>query len=441
MGWRPTHRLAAALLGCALMVGLLLVAPANGRPTPDRRAATPGVATVASSADVGDVLDYWTPARMARAKPLGLDVDGNRLAPRPRATGRTTARATVAVPRSAGKLFFTTPQGDAVCSAAAVNTAQRDVIITAAHCAHTGPGFLLTPASYYTNFLFVPRYNNGSAPDGAWVGVRAITHRQWIEDEDLAYDQALIEVAPRGGANLVDVVGGNGLAWNYPARQSDVRVWGWPAEAPYNGETAHRCAGSTSSFAGTADAKIACPMTGGASGGPWFLSMTGAHVGFIWAVTSRRTVTGEKYLIARPLTSAIQTLLAAAARTSGPVATRPASARAAQRPRVALRAIPARVGSGQLLRLRVRTTRGTRVVLRVRTSRSAPWTRSRVGRTNSDGLVEFRLRPAKPERRWYRAYTARAASDPVRVSVHRCPLPYDRSAAVVDAIRCTRPVG
>ncbi|THJ00970.1 hypothetical protein E7Z54_11405, partial [Nocardioides sp.] len=322
------RRLGAVLLGCALVVGLLLVAPANGRPTPDRPAlAAPTVATVASPADVDDVLDYWTPARKAGAEPMVLDADGNRVAARAAAAGHATARTTATVPRSAGKLFFTTPQGDAVCSAAAVNTAQRDVIITAAHCAHTGPGFLLTPPSYYTNFLFVPRYSNGSAPDGQWVGIRAITHRQWIEDEDLAYDQALIEVAPRGGAKLVDVVGGNGLAWNYPARESDVSVWGWPAEAPYTGETAHRCTGSTSSFSGTADAKIACPMTGGASGGPWFLSMIGPHVGFIWAVTSRRTVTGEKYLIARPLTSAIQTLLAAAARASGPVAARPASAR------------------------------------------------------------------------------------------------------------------
>jgi V8-like Glu-specific endopeptidase len=302
---------------------------------------------------------------MAAADPLGLDAVGNLLAPRPAATGRTASRPGVVVPRSAGKLFFTTPQGDAVCSAAAVHTPQRDVIITAAHCAHTGPGGLLRPSRYFTNFLFVPRYTDGSAPDGRWVGVRAVTHRQWIEDENLAFDQALIEVAPRAGRNLVDVVGGNGLAWNYPARQAEVRVWGWPAEAPYNGETAQRCFGPTASFSGTRDAQIACPMTGGASGGPWFLSMINPNVGFIWAVTSRRTITGPKLLIARPLTSSITTLLSAAARASSPAVVRPASSRIAARPRIVLRAIPSTVGRGQLLRLRVRTTPGTRVVFRV----------------------------------------------------------------------------
>jgi hypothetical protein len=64
-----------------------------------------------------------------------------------------------------------------------------------------------------------------------------------------------------------------------------------------------------------------------------------------------------------------------------------------------------------------------------------------LARTNPDGVLEFRLRPVTPGRRWYRAHTARTVSDPVRVLVHRCPLPYNRSPAVVEATGCTVPVG
>ena len=408
------------------------------------------MATVASAVDADDVLGYWTTRRMADARPLDLDAAGNLLTPRASATPRTSARA-ARVPRSAGKLFFTTPSGDAVCSAATVNTAQKNVIITAAHCAHTGPGGLLSPSRYFTNFLFVPRYTNGSAPDGRWVGARAVTHPQWIRSENLAYDQALIEVLPRNGRRLVDVVGGNGLAWNYPQRESDVRVWGWPAESPYSGEYAHRCVGATSSFAGSGDAKIACPMNGGASGGPWFLGMLDDNVGFIWAVTSRRTTTGTKYLIAYPLTGSIRNLLAAT-QESGAAAGQPTAARAsAPAPdgtsaRVAtraggihFRAVQQHVGRGQVVRLRARTTRDTRIVLRVKLSRSASWQWIQVKRTNGDGVVEFRHRPRKAGVRWYQVRTSRARSEPVRVRVHWCPLPYDRSRSVVEDTGCTNP--
>ncbi len=441
------------------MLGLLLAVPVTGGATASERSArvVPArTATVATAADADEVLAYWTRRRMAAALPLGLDAAGDLLVPRTGAAPRTSARATTSTPRSAGKLFFTTPGGDAVCSAAAVNTAQKNVIITAAHCAHTGPGGLLSPSRYFTNFLFVPRYRNGSAPDGRWVGARAVTHSQWVRNGDLAYDQALIEVLPRNGRRLVDVVGGNGLAWNHPPRQTDVRVWGWPAESPYSGEYAHRCAGSTSSFAGSGDAKIACAMNGGASGGPWYLGMLYRDVGFIWAITSRRTTSGTKYLIAYPLTGAIRNLLAAT-RDSSALAATPAPARpamahttgsapaptsgrlAARAGGIRFRAVRRHEGRGQVVRLRARTTRDTRIVLRVKLSRRASWQVVDVKRTNSDGIVEFRHRPRRAGLRWYHVRTQRASSDPVRVRVHWCPLPYQRSRAVVDAIDCTNP--
>lgn len=436
-------------MGCVLALGFLLATPAAGRVRSDGAEGAAGPvafahASFAQSLDTTGVEEYWTADRMRAARPLGLDEVGNAITPRAAAPRSASRAAVLAAPRSVGKLFFTAPEGNAVCSAAAVNTAEKNVIITAAHCAHSGMpkacGLLGTqtcPGQYYTNFLFVPRYANGAAPDGEWVGTRAITHRQWIDAEDLEFDQALIEVAPRNGVNLVSVVGGNGVAWNYPATESDIRVWGWPAETPYNGETVQRCGGNTTPFNGSGDAKIPCPLTGGASGGPWFISMANANVGFIWAVTSRRTISGPAHLIAHPLGRSILSLLSVA-RSSRVVSS--TTARAASRASISLRAVPPRVGRGQLVRLRSRTSANTRVVLGVRYSARGAWHRVQVKRTGADGIVEFGQQPARVGLRWYRVRTA-TASEIVRVRVYPCPLPVDRTPAVVDATGCTAPVG
>jgi V8-like Glu-specific endopeptidase len=440
------------MLATVLVAALLLVAPPGGAAgvVP---AAAPLPDVVAGDLDPGGVRAYWTERRMRSAVPLDLDVVGDLIAPSPPARGRVSARAALTSPRSVGKLFFTTPQGPAVCSAAAVNTAQKNVIITAAHCAHTGPrnpcGLLRNCPSYFTKFLFVPRFANGSAPDGSWVGTRAVTHRQWVEGEDLDFDQALIEVAPRNGRNLVDVVGGNGLAWGFPARQTDVHVWGWPAEAPYDGQSVQRCVGSTASLDSSGDAFIPCPLNGGASGGPWFIGMVSPHVGFIWAVTSRRTVSGKQYLLAHPLDSSIKSLLYNArinARVSGtvavPVQSNPSvltsrTVRAVGTPSVA----PLRfnVGRGQRAVLRARAAAGTTLVLDVRYSLRGRWSRLRSGRVGSTRTLDFTLRVGTAGDRWYRVRTATRRSSAARIRIHPCPLPYDRSPAVVDATACSGP--
>lgn len=443
-------RWSAAAIGCVLALGFLLATPAEGRVRSEGQGPVAlANAAVATSLDPTGVESYWTADRMRAARPLGLDELGDLIRPRP-ATPRSTSRAAaLAAPRSVGKLFFTTPEGNAVCSAASVNTAAKNLIITAAHCAHSGMpkrcGFLggqTCPGAYFTNFLFVPRYADGSAPDGKWVGTRAYTHSQWVNEEDLAFDQALIAVAPRAGRNLVNVVGGNAVAWNYPIREDRVGVWGWPAESPYDGETVQKCAGSTTLFDGS-DAKIACPMNGGASGGPWFISMTNANVGYIWAVTSRRTTSGTPYLIADPFGNEIKTLFSSArtntpARVAAPTPAPRVSTRAALIPLVAT---PNLVQRGQLVRLRARTSARTRTYLSVKYSAAGAWHRIGSKRTDSNGVVVYSVRPTRVGVQWFRVRTATRKSGAVGVRVVACPLPLDRSLAVVSATGCTQPVG
>ncbi|HWI42848.1 MAG TPA: hypothetical protein VNS81_04475 [Nocardioides sp.] len=450
MNARPAGRLGAVLLGILLVVGLLVSSPGRGAaaPDPDPVGDLVDAVTLATPADAADVRAYWTPQRMEAAIPLGLDpagehTTGQASTTRPRAAARTAARSTP-TPRSVGKLFFSVDGGDAVCSASAVNTPGRDVIITAGHCAHDGGptcGLLgCTPGKYYSNFLFVPRYANGAGPDGSWVGSRAITHQQWIDSGDSTYDQALIEVLPNRGRRLVDVVGGNGIAWNYPVRESGIAIWGWPAEAPYDGETVRSCYGSTDSFEGSADAGMSCPLTGGASGGPWFIAMVNRNVGFIWAVTSRRTLIGAPALLAHPITDAIRGLVAVAD-ARAVVAPRGIEPRpVARAARVVLRAQRRHVGAGQLIQLTVHTRAHAKVVLEVRWKRHGRWHRVAAKHANRHRVAVFSSRAKRPGLRWYRARALHRATGSLRLRVLPCPIPLHGGSGGA-ALGCSAPTG
>lgn len=427
---------AATLLG-----GLPAVAPSA-----TARAADPRPAPVVQPVSSAGVREFWTPRRMREAVPLDLDSAGDQvLTGADPVPGRVAGRAPTGL-RSTGKLFFSDSGGTAVCSASSINTPGRNLIITAGHCVHglrIGCQILCGSRHYYGNFLFVPGYDHQVAPYGTWVGVRVVAQPQWVASEDTSRDQALIAVAPLGGQNLVDVVGGNGLAWNYPAREDGVRIVGWPAQAPYDGESRQECLGSTipTTIADTpSDAEMSCPMTGGASGGPWFVRMASADTGFIFAVTSRRTTSGPPVLLATPLDSSIEAMLTAAQVTGRPVVGR-VDARPKRKPRLRLVATATSVGFGESYQLVAETRRVRRIVLQVRTVPGAPW--QRVARARVHGDVTVFDQAVPPGTRWYRVKVrgAKRHSRPVVVTVGPCPLPLDRSPGVVSNTRCTSPVG
>lgn len=330
---RPMATLATSTLFVTLLAGT------NADAAPQRAAqephARPGdvvsVTAAAEPAEARVVRDFWTPARMRAAQPLGIvapvadaaqdvvkeltDAAGGVVtepldeAAEDEETDAVTARRRPRVPRTAGKLFFTDAERTPyVCSAAAINTRRKNQVITAGHCVNAGAG-----GSWFGNWVFVPRYHQGTAPDGKWVGRRAWAFKGWINEGKFGYDQAIVAFKERKNRKLVRVVGGNGVTWGQDVRQRGVHVWGWPADAPYTGEVARRCEGRTTRFRKSDDAKIRCKMNGGASGGPWLLKKRRkANVGSIWAVTSRRTTEGKAYLIARPNPRAIRRMIRAA---------------------------------------------------------------------------------------------------------------------------------
>ncbi|MEQ6900700.1 hypothetical protein [Nocardioides sp. YIM 152588] len=272
----------------------------------------------------------WTRKRMAAAIPLDLTVGGSAVGTPTPADSRAVARQADAVPtgpkarvpRSVGKLFFSDGDLDYVCSAAAIRSPRRNLILTAGHCVHTGPnpsgipviGSLIDQPRFFSDWVFVPRYRNGRKPFGKWRARTAYVTRGWAENESFARDQAVIKLRKRAGKKLVDVVGGNEVRLGVRPAKKRTRIWGWPAAAPYQGRRAWRCDGRTkriNSAGANRDASLRCTMTGGSSGGPWMLKRRGAKRGPIWAVTSR-SVSAKPRLIAHPLGRVVRKMVRAA---------------------------------------------------------------------------------------------------------------------------------
>ncbi len=225
------------------------------------------------------VTDFWTPERMASAVPM------DRLLAAPRDLGATVAAGTPAVvppsvatfpttgepwtdggavAETAGRVFFTTNGRAASCSGNAVTSSNRSVVLTAGHC-------VKYQGSWHTDWIFVPGYADGQAPFGEWAAEVTLTTPQWESSEDINYDVGAAVVQQLDGQSLTDVVGGQGVAFNQQ-RNQDMYAFGYPAADPYDGSTLIHCSGSTfTDFLLSSDHGMSCDMTGGSSGGPWFL--------------------------------------------------------------------------------------------------------------------------------------------------------------------------
>jgi hypothetical protein len=260
------------LVLCAGVATAALGAPAMAAPAPER--AGTAVHTVQHAARA--VTDYWNADRMRAAVPMeqllterGLPTtDVARGLPEiVRPTAFPSSGATWdgggEVTKTAGRVFFNFNGSPASCSGNAVTSANRSVVITAGHC-------VKYQGTWHTDWVFVPGYDNGSAPYGEWAARLTLTTPQWEASEDINYDVGAAVVQPLNGSYLTDVVGAQGIAFNQ-ARGQDMYAFGYPAADPYDGTTLIYCSGSTITdpfFSN--DHGMSCDMTGGSSGGPWF---------------------------------------------------------------------------------------------------------------------------------------------------------------------------
>jgi hypothetical protein len=320
---------AAAVVAAAAMAGGIAT-PAFAQP-----AATPAPVPVSShevggpsaSAAATRIASYWTRGRMLSARNADVitakpGAGGSAARPAPsgpagRVAGAGPAQALKAgvqpapVPARAGavpmtgrigspwtgnshlppatttgKVFFTTTGNGVrenwVCSGSTVNSNGKDVVFTAGHCVYGSLGGEVPGETWHSNWAFVPDYNNGSAPYGVWTARQlwSLTSYVWNQDEgdDIG---AVVMNLNSFGQHIVNVVGGQGLAWNWPASEY-VYDFGYPAAAPFNGAVLDECDGYEFNWSAVVSSTmgLACNFTGGSSGGPW-LAFFGGEFGYV----------------------------------------------------------------------------------------------------------------------------------------------------------------
>ncbi|MEV4442241.1 peptidase [Streptomyces sp. NPDC049577] len=288
---RPRRTTAGTLLALGALAATAAQATAAA-PSPGPSPAPPTTHTATASAAARQhAAAFWTPERMRAATPL--DLSGPAAPKAPPSAGRTTtvaptapaagdtARGAVnvksfpqaggpwtgsgAVVKTSGRVFFTFQGRTASCSGDAITSKNASTVVTAGHC-------VKYQGSWHTNWVFVPGYHDGQAPYGTWAATKTLSTPQWTAGEDINYDVGMAVVGPLDGRRLTDVVGGQGLEFN-GGYNKPMYSFGFPAAAPYDGTKLIHCSGnSTKDFLFSNDHGLACNMTGGSSGGPWFTS-------------------------------------------------------------------------------------------------------------------------------------------------------------------------
>jgi V8-like Glu-specific endopeptidase len=203
-----------------------------------------------------------------------------------------------------GALFPASQASAHTCTAGVLDSPSGNVIVTAAHCvAGSGAGL-----------VFVPGYDDGSAPYGSWAVTKAYAASGWISSQDPELDYVFLVVAPLSTNSTVTsvqaVTGGNALG-TAPGPGQKVTVAGYLigrddqpviCTAPVyltDGYPSFDCAG----------------YAGGTSGAPWIVgydssSGAGTITAVIGGLNQGGCSSGTSY--SAPFTAAVRQVFARA---------------------------------------------------------------------------------------------------------------------------------
>lgn len=235
--------------------------------------ADPVIGGATNHASPAQTDSYWTPERLANAKPAPAPArsggatraqteDGPPVSiPATKPAGDFSAQASVW--NTLGRLVFTNPGvGDYICTANVVTSNNRDVLATARHCVMD-----IATGKVFQNFRFAPGYSNGNTPHG-WWNWRAAGWR--IDDKGPGGDNAFIVLNTGGnnGGHVQDAVGSSGLGfnWGLATQAYGFGIPGatntavWCGGKPYNGQ------------AGGVQIPNCNGLSGGASGGAFIVN-------------------------------------------------------------------------------------------------------------------------------------------------------------------------
>jgi len=296
-----------ATMGAALLIPSAGAAPPDPKSEHDR------------------TVEFWTHARVAKAKPRDFVYDPatGRFVPSERAkggrpgggsgTGTVTGASWTKgglVKETTGKVLFALGSSYYVCSASvatdpALNGTGRAAILTAAHCAYDE-----TADAFASRWTFIPDYDEAPAPVstsnasycndtayGCWTASRLIVHTGYAGEESFTnnavkHDFAFAVVGPGGKSGTADldvaVGGAQAIAFDAAITTTPAHAFGYPAAQKYKGNDLVYCAGpvGTDPNTGGATYSIACDMTGGSSGGPWLTTLDSGGRGTLESVNS-----------------------------------------------------------------------------------------------------------------------------------------------------------
>lgn len=279
MPWRAhSAQLRVASTGAGLAVSAALLFAALVSVTEARASARLHPAPVASAsgaaAEAARVARYWTPARMRGTPPLDAK-HGNAFAT---ASFTPVAEATVPPFTVNGRVFVRQGDQEGFCSGTAINSPTRQLVLTAGHCVNSGPiGF--RGGSVWSRFLeFVPAYDDGLAPLGAFVARHDAVYspKQWVKHGNPDFDFGAFRTLPNAsGQNVADAVGGGATIAVDQTRHQVFESFGYPekarqlqrCESPYVGDDAF-----TYPLPGPPTVSIGCHWGPGASGGGWLIA-------------------------------------------------------------------------------------------------------------------------------------------------------------------------
>jgi len=275
---------ASAFAATLLAISFVSLSTADAASIVDQ-GSIPKISKVSTSNVVGETMvtpasvdSYWTPERMASAKPAempdpagSLDIpDFGSDASVSAATGDFTPGNVTSFPQIVhGKIFFSVGASNFSCSGTVIDSANANVVFTAGHCVYDQ-----TSGAFVTNFIFVPGYENGSAPFGGSPAVNLYTTNQWATNGSNAYDLGVAVLQDP----VQDTVSSRQIAFDLNPKGREYTIYGYPSKpsALFDGEILRGCKAAFTTY-DSSDANVKpypmgakpCNMQQGASGGGW----------------------------------------------------------------------------------------------------------------------------------------------------------------------------
>jgi V8-like Glu-specific endopeptidase len=211
---------------------------------------------------------------MRKAKPLGNPFIGGDAGASASLTG--VLDPTQPPYRAAGRIYFLRGRYEGYCSGTAINSASRQLVLTAAHCIYDLlPHHRAPTVSRYLEFE--PAFSNGGAPFGRFVARAVYLPSPWRRALNLNFDVAAVLTHPNAiGLKVADAVGGGEAIAINEGRRQLYQVLGYPG---FNQQQMEQCtvplAGTdrrTFRLPGPPTMSVRCATGRGASGGPWLVS-------------------------------------------------------------------------------------------------------------------------------------------------------------------------